>query len=333
MSKNYSGSNNPIRENKGNSIISLPTDYVVIDTETTGLDYEYCNLIEVCAIRYSNGECVDSFSSLIKPPYYEIYDEATDAWVVEYVDEYITELTGITNEMLASAPEPAVVIPKLLAFLGDSILVGHNANFDINFIYDAALEHSATYLSNNFIDTLRIARKSFPNLSHHRLSDIATACHVKQSQAHRAEADCLVTAKCYEYMRNLILSSQSEEDFQALFKRQKVSYSDILESLTATVDEIDDSNPIFGKTVVFTGALSSMERRQAFQLVLNLGGIPQDSITKKTNYLVIGKSDFAKSVKDGKTSKMKKAESYQKKGAEISIVSENAFFDLISDYA
>ena len=321
-----------MREFKGNSIIALPTDYVIIDTETTGLDYDYCDLIEVCAIRFSNGVQSEIFTTLIQPRKYEVYDDTVGAWVEEYVDNYITDLTGITNEMLASAPPPSSVMPELLSFIGDSVIIGHNVNFDINFIYDAAENNSGALLRNDFIDTLRIARKLFPDLKHHRLADIAVVCQVSQPQAHRAEADCLVTAQCYEYMRNTILADQTEDEFQNRFKRNYRWYSNALANVAATVDDIDDTNPLYEKTVVFTGALSTMERKDAFQIVANLGGIPKDSITKKTNYLVIGNSDFAKSVKDGKTTKMKQAEAYQQKGSDITIVSENAFFEMISEY-
>lgn len=307
-----------MREYKGKSLIALPSSYVVIDTETTGLDPDFDSIIEVSAVRFADGQMVGSFSSLVN---YGCQ-----------IDEFITELTGITNEMLDEAPGPETVIPHFLEFVGNSILIAHNANFDINFLYDAAMAYGGGPLTNNFVDTLRIARKVFRSLQHHRLSDIAEACGIDQAQAHRAEADCLVTGQCYEIMRGKILAEQTEEEFVRYFKPTNNHYAGILASLTAETDDIDDSNPIFGKHVVFTGALSRMERKDAFQIVLNLGGIPQDSITTKTNFLVIGNTDYAKNVKNGRTGKMKKAESYQKKGLEISILSENAFFDMIDGY-
>ncbi len=327
-SRSSSKTDKPKREFKGKSIIALPSDYVVIDTETTGFDYAYCNLIEVCAVRYKEGCPTATFTSLIQPPAYEVFDD-DDSSYMEYVDNYITNLTGITNDMLATAPLEADVIPSLLDFIGDSILIGHNANFDINFIYDGA-ERCNRHLTNDFIDTLRLARKVFPELKHHRLCDVAKACNVTPDGEHRAECDCHTTAKCYETIREKVLSESSEEEFKSLFIHR--SSKEALEGITATVDSIDDTNPIFNKVVVFTGALSSMERKDAFQLVVNLGGIPKDSITKKTNFLVVGSQDFASSVKNGKTNKMKKAEEYRQSGLEITTISEDAFFDMISDY-
>lgn len=319
------------REKKGKSIIALPRDYVVIDTETTGLDYDFCDLIEVSAIRYSNGNRSGTFSTLIKPPLTECYRPDSDSWEKKYVDSYITELTGITNEMLENAPTLDQVIPDFLDFISGDLLIGHNANFDINFLYDAA-ESCGIVLANDYIDTLRMARKVFPELKHHRLIDIATELCVAYESAHRAQNDCVITAQCYERMREQILLNGSEEDFKRQFKRNCRKRAEMLSSISATVAEIDETNPIYGKIVVFTGALSSLERKDAFQIVANLGGIPKDSITKKTNYLIVGNSDFAQSVKDGKTTKMVQAEEYRKKGCDILTMSESAFFDLISDY-
>lgn len=327
-----------MREHKGKSIIALPSEYVVIDTETTGLDYECCDIIEVSAVRFADGEVVDKITSLVKPKlvttYYPCRNDGAGETVTRYVDQFITDLTGITNEMLEAAPEPAEVMPKLLAFLEDSVLIGHNANFDVNFLYDSAEASCGASLSNDFIDTLRIARKVFPELKHHRLSDIALACGVSADGTHRAEADCMTTAACFEHMRKTILSTQTEAEFAYRFSSawKSGNYNDSLKNISATVDQIDDTNPIFGKVVVFTGAMTTMPRKEGFQLVANLGGTPADSITKKTNFLVIGGEEFASCVKNGKTTKMKKAESYQAKGEEITILSEAAFFDMVSDW-
>lgn len=321
-----------MRELKGKSTIALPQDYVVIDTETTGLDYEFCSVIEVSALKFSNGKHIDTFSTLVKPPlrHYWISDDGEN-WKEQryYIDAFISGLTGITNEMLETAPNPEEVIPAFINFIGDSVLIGHNVNFDINFLYDAAERIGVRPVTNDFIDTLRIARKVFPDLEHHRLPDVADACNVSVSDAHRSEADAKTTATCYEKMRAMILAEKSESEFIDSFVYH---YRNNLNSLAATTENIDTTNPLYGKVVVFTGALSCMPRKDAFQMVLNLGGIPKDSFNAKTNFLVIGNTDFAKSVKDGKSNKMKKAEALIQKGGDVSILSESAFFDMLEDY-
>ncbi|MEG0830464.1 MAG: 3'-5' exonuclease, partial [Anaerovoracaceae bacterium] len=78
--------------------------------------------------------------------------------------DFPSELTGITNKMLEQAPPLASVLSEFQNFIGNSTLVGHNANFDINFLYDAFLECLGTELKNNYIDTLRLARRLLPDL-------------------------------------------------------------------------------------------------------------------------------------------------------------------------
>ena len=111
-----------MREFKGSSILEFPSSYVVIDVETTGLDPVRDSLIEVAALKIQDFQMVDSYSSLINPGI--------------LISSFITELTGISNEQLSAAPEPVEVLDALKRFIGTDVVVEHNVNFDINFIYD-----------------------------------------------------------------------------------------------------------------------------------------------------------------------------------------------------
>lgn len=316
-----------MREFRGKSYIALPLDYVVVDIETTGLDSRFCDIIEVAAIKYVNGMETNRFASLIQPP---------PVWGLDdnqyFVDDFITQLTGITNEMLSTAPVAADVIPQFLQFIGDSPLIGHNVHFDVNFLYDNALP-LGLILKNDFINTVRIAKKVLPNLPHHRLSDISAALNLPPYRAHRAVADCETTNACYLAMRSRILETQTEDIFIDSFKkRSKYNPNKVVlkaSDIAPTVEDFDDTHPLYGRTVVFTGALSRMPRRAAMQLVANLGGQLGDNVTKRTNYLVVGSEDFVSSVKNGKTNKMQTAEKYRLKGQDIIVLSEDAFFDMI----
>lgn len=95
--------------------------------------------------------------------------------------------------------------------------------------------------------------------------------------------------------------------------------------ITATTDNFDISHPLYGKLCVFTGTLEKMQRKDAMQLVVNLGGQCGDNVTAKTNYLILGNNDFCSLIKDGKSNKQKKAESLILKGKDIQILSENVF--------
>ena len=112
-----------IRAGKGHSKLDLVSSYVAIDIETTGLDPLFDDIIELGAVRIQNGEEVDVFNALVNPGY--------------DIDPFIIDLTGITNEMLNGALPISKVLPLFLEFAGNELLIGHNVNFDINFIFDA----------------------------------------------------------------------------------------------------------------------------------------------------------------------------------------------------
>lgn len=305
---------------KGNSIIALPNDYVILDTETTGLDFWFDDIIEVAAIRYKDNCRVSEFTSLVNPG--------------RRIPEFITQLTGITTEMVAGAPKLKQVLPQLMDFVGDAVIVGQNITFDINFLYDGTVKNGLSPIRNDHINIIRIARKVYPELDNYRLETIAKACGIKYTGAHRSLSDCEITAACYDHLKGKALNQMSEAEFVDLFKKkggQKQSYSDFISSLDLSNIEPDEDHPIFGKCVVFTGELTRMKRKDALALVAQLGGTPADSITKKVNYLVVGNEDFVQSVKDGRTGKMKKAEALALKGHDIHIISEDTFFQMVDD--
>lgn len=302
----------PERAQKGKSIIDFPADYTVIDIETTGLDPLYCDIIEVSAIKYSHGSIVDRFSSLIKPP------EPLD-------NDFITELTGITNDMLDGAPAAADVLPLFHAFISDSVLVGYNVNFDINFLYDTMLPLSLV-LSNPFIDVLRIARRLLPDLKNHKQTTLADHFGIVPDVAHRALSDCETCNSIYVNLQNEIITKFGSLD---VFKSSCAPHNLKAADVTAATTDFDKTHPLYGKVCVFTGTLEKMVRKDAMQLVVNLGGICGDSVTKKTNYLILGNNDFCASIKDGKSAKQKKAEALALNGNDIQIISENVFYDLV----
>ena len=85
------------------------------------------------------------------------------------------------------------------------------------------------------------------------------------------------------------------------------------------------------KHCVFTGTLERMARKQAMQIVADLGGINENSVTKKTNYLILGNNDYCKTIKDGKSNKQKQAEAYKLQGQDIEIIPETVFYDMLGD--
>lgn len=307
------GEGKKLRPEKGRSIIAFPSSYTMIDIETTGLDSRYCEIIEISALRYDGGSLADSFSTLVKPS--------------RPISDFITQLTGITNDMVADAPDIASAIKQFHSFVKDDILVGYNVNFDINFLYDVLSDSCGLSLSNSFVDVMRIARKLHPEWKNHKLQTAAAYFGIA-SEAHRSFADCETCNSCYTALASEAIAKHGDFDsFADSFTYRQASAKDII----ATTDSFDESHPLFGKVCVFTGTLEKMVRKDAMQLVANFGGTCGDNVTAKTNFLILGNNDFCSSIKDGKSSKQKKAEALILKGSDIEILSENVFYEMVLD--
>ncbi|MDE7464143.1 MAG: 3'-5' exonuclease [Clostridiales bacterium] len=171
------------RQFKGESLFAFPSDYTVVDIETNGIAAGVCEIIEVSALKYRDEKLQDSFSSLIKP--------------TERIGWFITQLTGITDEMVENAPDVNEVVREFYDFIGKDILIGHNVNFDVNFLYDNLWLHNGLVLDNDFVDTLRLARKALPWLSNHKQTTIAEYYGIPTVGAHRALRDCEICNACY----------------------------------------------------------------------------------------------------------------------------------------
>ena len=102
----------------------------------------------------------------------------------------IVDLTGITDGELTNAPEPQDALQQFIDFLKDDIIVAHNANFDVNFLYDSMQRCGMNPLENNFVDTMRLAKCIRPDPSNYKLATLAKAYRIAQPKAHRALADC-----------------------------------------------------------------------------------------------------------------------------------------------
>jgi DNA polymerase-3 subunit epsilon len=99
--------------------------------------------------------------------------------------------------------------------------------------------------------------------------------------------------------------------------------------IQASTTDFDEASPVYEKVFVFTGTLERMTRKEAMQLVVDRGGLCGDGVNKKTNFLVLGNNDYSSTIKDGKSSKQKKAEQLKLSGCDIEIISENVFYDMI----
>lgn len=297
------------RTHKGKSLLLFPEDYTVVDIETTGFDPMFDEIIEVAGIKYRGRNEVGRFQSLVKPD--------------DGIPDYITALTGITNEMVADAPGIKDVLPRFLEFIGEDIVVGHNVHFDVNFLYDYAEDFELKPFSNDLVDTLRLSRRLYPELQSHKLSALAAHFGVEPDGEHRALADCVTTQKCLSAMDAYAAQNggipESAEDL----------YRKLSKTIVAETSDFDPDSLIYGRTFAFTGKLERMTRKEAMQAVVNAGGHCTDGVVAETNYLVLGNNDYCKAIKDGKSAKQKKAEKMKLNGADIESISESVFCDML----
>jgi len=171
-----------ILEQKPHEYWTPDKSVVVFDFETTGLNYENCEIIEIGAVKVVNGVCTETFSTLVNPNC--------------KLPPEITGITGITDEMLVFAPTLDKVIGDFHKFTRGSILSAYNIGFDIKFLQKAGLKYRYKF-DNEKIDTLELARNKIASLHNYKLSSVVNALDIKLEGAHRAINDAIATAKVF----------------------------------------------------------------------------------------------------------------------------------------
>lgn len=170
---------------RGRKIETYISDYVVFDLETTGISSSYDEVIEISGIKVRDGQAIDEYTSLVNPG--------------RPIPGAASQVNGITDDMVRNAPFFPEVLMEFLEFLGEDVLVGHNIHsFDMRFIYRDAQKYYGKVPGNDYIDTLSVARNYLPQLSHHRLVDLASFYHISIAGAHRALNDCRMNQQVYE---------------------------------------------------------------------------------------------------------------------------------------
>ncbi|MFC1742080.1 PolC-type DNA polymerase III [Nanoarchaeota archaeon] len=183
-------------------------EYTVLDIETTGLSKYRHNITEIAAVKYRDGEIVGEFESLVNPG--------------KHIPSFITRLTGIDDEMVADALPIDKVLPGFLDFLGDSVIVAHNATFDHGFISVNASEHLDVCLENERLCTRKLANRLLPNLWSKKLACVCDHFEIVNEQAHRAMGDVRATALVFSEF----LSMMEERGFcekEEVFRFERMS--------------------------------------------------------------------------------------------------------------
>lgn len=160
----------------------LLSSFVALDLETTGTDPRSDQIIEVAALRFEEGVETGRFCALVNPG--------------RPVPIRVRNLTGIHDGMLSDKEEIRGILPRLHQFIGDSLVIAHNAEFDLSFIRAAATRCDLRF-DNHCVDTVELARIAAPMAKNHRLSALAQYLALDQLKAHRAEDDARVLGQIF----------------------------------------------------------------------------------------------------------------------------------------
>ena len=205
---------------------------IVLDTETTGLDYTKEKMVEFAAVRLENGKIKDKFQTLINPQ--------------QHIRKSSIAIHGITPEMVEDAPTEEEIMPKILEFMGDYPMVAHNAIFDYSFINEAAKRVTGKEIENERIDTQQMFKEIYPDLDAHGLNALTEKFKVELKDHHRAMGDTMGLALAYPKLKKLYLqrndwANKELDNVEYLFER----FLRIQNTVTTLQSELQDLKSVF----------------------------------------------------------------------------------------
>lgn len=282
------------------------SNFVVIDVETANADM--ASICQIGIAVFEKGSLVNKWSSLVDPN--------------DYFDPVNVSIHGITEETVQGAPTFDVVFDDLRLFLNGKVVVTHT-HFDRVALSQACLLHDLEFFSCEWLDSACVARRAWSDVSRsgYGLAPLAKRCGV-DFKHHDALEDATAAGKIL-----LKAITESGQDIEWWKKRVCAPISSEASGRFARLGNPD--GPLFGETVVFTGALS-MSRKDAVTLAVNVGCAVADTVNKRVTILVVGDQDILKLAGHAKSSKHRKAEELIAAGQDIRILRESDFLALLS---
>lgn len=302
----------------------------------TAIDFETANSFQgspcaVGVVKIRGGHVVAQHHVLVRPP------EAA-----AHFSAFNTSIHGITADDVRSAPTWRQVLTWLVEFIGDDIVVAHNAGFDIGVIRYACMADGIEWPQLRFLCSLAISRRalSLPSYTlpfvaesvgfrledhHNALADAATVVHIVTELARRAEASTLEELAAAHHIRVGTMAAGQYHGSVSISR----SGQDSLVAAEANPDA-DPDGYLYGRVVVFTGKLMSMTRQLAWDEVTRNGGLPEKASTKRTNILVIGDFNPA-NLRPGAnfSAKARRAFELQDAGQDIELMTEYDFLRVL----
>jgi DNA polymerase-3 subunit epsilon len=299
-----------------------------VSLDFTAIDFENANSYRgspcsVGLVKVRDGRIVHESGTLIRPPA-----------GFDHFDGFNTSIHGISARMVANAPRWRQAADWIVDYIGSDIVVCHNAGFDVGVMRHACTADQIPWPNIDFLCTLVLARRAF-RLPSYRLPFVAAECDVSLISHHQASDD----ARCAASIAVAMARKQGASTLAELAGSFDVRIGHLeggrytpsqgraykLVRPDANPDA-DPDHPFYGRVLVFTGALQSRTRQTAWEEVVKVGGIPQESVTKRTNVLVIGDINPAVLAPGVPTTgKAAKAFALQDKGQDIEVMTEDDF--------
>ena len=307
--------------------------FTALDFETATIQRASVCEVGMCFVR--DGQIMSSPSYLMRPPG-NLYDPANIA------------IHGITPRMTADVPEFWLQWPGIAAGLKGETVVAHYAPFDMGVIREECLRCGLPLPEFRFVCSCALARFVMPGFYSYGLEPLCDHFGIATEGHHRAGTDALMTAKLM-----LRLCEIAEVDsIDSLVEKYRYRFGSFdggvytpfhrirdysgkydLEQFAkeyqADASGFDEENPFYNKEVVFTGTMAR-PRHDLMQMVMDIGGRTKDSLTRSTDFLVVGQQDFRIVGEEGMSGKQKKAMEMIAKGASLQVLSEAEFFMMIN---
>jgi DNA polymerase III subunit epsilon len=299
-------------------------DFITLDFETaTSQRHSPC---EIGLTFVKNNQIIETKTWLIKP-------------INNEYDGFNIYIHGITPKDTADKPEFNEIWPELRPLIENQFLIAHNAGFDISVLRRTLELYKLPFPKLNYSCSYIFSKKVWEGLPAY---DLKTLCKVNNIPLnhHRAGADSKATAelalKAFEIVEITSLDDFPEKlntTIGQLYdggyrpsETRRINKAKDLSKIIGDPSKHNLNSIFYGRTVVFTGTLSSMVRADAQQIIADIGGINGNSVTKDTDFLVVGQQDYRVVGDDGMSSKQEKAVKLIAKGSLLEIISEYDFF-------